>query len=97
MSTKTTFKRISLVAVAALGFGVLSVVPSTAATTLNTVTLTNTSAIAPTSTSAAVAVSSAATFTITDAFSASAVPEASVITVERTTAPAGAFEMVGST
>jgi len=28
MSTKTTFKRISLVAVAALGFGVLSVVPS---------------------------------------------------------------------
>jgi hypothetical protein len=31
MSTKTTFKRIALVAVAALGFGVLSVVPSQAA------------------------------------------------------------------
>ena len=31
MSTKTTFKRISLVAVASLGFGVLSVVPSNAA------------------------------------------------------------------
>jgi len=31
MSTKTTFKRIALVAVAALGFGMLSVVPSTAA------------------------------------------------------------------
>jgi len=30
MSTKTTFKRIALVAVAALGFGVLSAVPSTA-------------------------------------------------------------------
>jgi trimeric autotransporter adhesin len=30
MSTKTTFKRIALVAVAALGFGVLSVVPSNA-------------------------------------------------------------------
>jgi len=30
MSTKTTFKRIALVAVAALGFGVLSVVPSQA-------------------------------------------------------------------
>lgn len=30
MSTKTTFKRISLVAVATLGFGVLSVVPSNA-------------------------------------------------------------------
>jgi hypothetical protein len=33
MSTKTTFKRIALVAVAALGFGMLSVVPSTAAST----------------------------------------------------------------
>jgi len=33
MSTKTTFKRIALVAVAALGFGVLSVVPSQAAAT----------------------------------------------------------------
>ena len=32
MSTKTTFKRIALVAVAALGFGLLSVVPSSAAT-----------------------------------------------------------------
>ena len=31
MSTKTTFKRIALVAVAALGFGMLSVVPSSAA------------------------------------------------------------------
>jgi hypothetical protein len=31
MSTKTTFKRIALVAVAALGFGVLSVAPSSAA------------------------------------------------------------------
>ena len=32
MSTKTTFKRIALVAVAALGFGVMSVAPSNAAT-----------------------------------------------------------------
>jgi hypothetical protein len=32
MSTKTTIKRIALVSVAALGFGVLSVVPSTAVT-----------------------------------------------------------------
>ena len=31
MSTKTTFKRIALVAVAALGLGVLSVAPSQAA------------------------------------------------------------------
>ena len=35
MSTKTTFKRIALVAVAALGFGMLSVVPSQAATALS--------------------------------------------------------------
>jgi hypothetical protein len=34
MSTKTTFKRIALVAVAALGFGTLSVVPSNAYATL---------------------------------------------------------------
>jgi hypothetical protein len=33
MSTKTTFKRIALVAVAALGFGMLSAVPSSAAVT----------------------------------------------------------------
>ena len=31
MSTKTTFKRVALVAVASLGFGMLSVVPSSAA------------------------------------------------------------------
>jgi len=39
MSTKTTFKRIALVAVAALGFGVLSVVPSSAAPTGVTLTI----------------------------------------------------------
>jgi len=39
MSTKTTFKRIALVAVAALGFGVLSVVPSQATVSLTTVTV----------------------------------------------------------
>ena len=33
MSTKTTFKRVALVAVASLGFGVLGVIPSSAATT----------------------------------------------------------------
>jgi trimeric autotransporter adhesin len=41
MSTKTTFKRIALVAVAALGFGVLSVVPSQAAVSGLEVTATN--------------------------------------------------------
>ena len=41
MSTKTTFKRIALVAVAALGLGMLSVAPSTAATSGLTVTVAN--------------------------------------------------------
>ena len=34
MSTKTTFKRVALVAVAALGLGVLSVAPTSAAPTI---------------------------------------------------------------
>ena len=41
MSTKTTFKRIALVAVASLGFGVLSVVPSQADVSGLSVTITN--------------------------------------------------------
>jgi hypothetical protein len=41
MSTKTTFKRIALVAVAALGLGVLSVAPSSAATSNLALTVTN--------------------------------------------------------
>jgi len=41
MSTKTTFKRIALVAVAALGLGVLSVAPSSASVAGLTVTSTN--------------------------------------------------------
>jgi len=41
MSTKTTFKRIALVAVAALGLGVMSVAPSSAATSGLTITVTN--------------------------------------------------------
>ena len=39
MSTKTTFKRIALVAVAALGLGVLSVAPSSATVTAPTMTI----------------------------------------------------------
>jgi hypothetical protein len=39
MSTKTTFKRIALVAVASLGFGMLSVVPSNAVVVAHTMTI----------------------------------------------------------
>jgi len=41
MSTKTTFKRIALVAVAALGLGVLSVAPSSAAVGTQSITVAN--------------------------------------------------------
>jgi hypothetical protein len=61
MSTKTTFKRIALVAVAALGLGVLSVAPSQAAPGTPTVTITNGTASTATpydsSTGATVAIS----------------------------------------
>jgi len=61
MSTKTTFKRIALVTVAAMGFGLLSVVPSTATTQQDSLTLGS----ATTTISAG---SSGATNTITQAF-----------------------------
>jgi len=51
MSTKTTFKRIALVAVAALGFGTLSVVPSQAAQLVSV-----TAAVAPATGTTSVAV-----------------------------------------
>jgi len=44
MSTKTTFKRIALVAVAALGLGVLSVVPSNAASNADSLTISSATA-----------------------------------------------------
>ena len=43
MSTKTTLKRVSLVAVAALGFGLLSVVPSSATPQSDTLSISATS------------------------------------------------------
>jgi len=62
MSTKTTFKRIALVAVAALGLGVLSVAPSSAAVNAGDETLTLSA------TSASVAIGETATMTITSTF-----------------------------
>jgi len=65
MSTKTTFKRIALVAVAALGLGVLSVAPSQA--TITNVTLTtvdgtaSTTGVNDSSTAASIAVNALAT------------------------------------
>jgi len=63
MSTKTIFKRIALVAVAALGLGVLSVVPASAAVTEETLTVS--------AATASTSVDETATVTVTNAFIAS--------------------------
>ena len=77
MSTKTNFKRIALVAVAALGLGVLSSVPSQALVTGLTVNVTNGTAktnVSDTSTAAKVEVSFLGAAT-TDSVSLSVVPK----------------------
>jgi hypothetical protein len=61
MSTKTTFKRIALVTVAALGFGVMSVAPSNAAINSDTLTLSSATAA---QTTAETATSSSAVATV---------------------------------
>jgi hypothetical protein len=87
MSTKTTFKRISLVAVAALGFGVLSVVPSHAtAATGGTVTF----AGAATTASASVAVGAEASIAISQAWTSPASSIAAVVLTPTCVKPAGA-------
>jgi len=73
MSTKTTFKRIALVAVAALGFGVLSTVPSSATVAGATVTVTNGAAstlLADSTTAATITLGWTATAGATDSFTA---------------------------
>jgi trimeric autotransporter adhesin len=64
MSTKTTFKRVALVAVAALGLGVLSVAPSQAAHIGDTLTLTPVTS--------AITVGETATATVNSSFTAQA-------------------------
>jgi len=59
MSTKTTIKRIALVAVAALGFGVMSVAPSSAVVAADSITLS--------ATTTTITLGSAATVTLTTA------------------------------
>jgi hypothetical protein len=82
MSTKTTFKRIALVTVAALGFGVMSVVPSTAATSADTLTISSaTASMKDSETSTAT--------TATLAFYAAAVVDSMSVTAYVTSSPAG--------
>ena len=85
MSTKTTFKRVALVAVAALGFGVMSVAPSNAANSADIMTLGATASSATT----AVAVSTTVSFTgVSDASLAGAVATAVLISAPLTSTSA---------
>jgi hypothetical protein len=83
MSTKTTFKRIALVAVAALGLGVLSVAPSSAAVLNLAVTSANGTATTSVSDS-----TTAASLRVT--FTAQAAADSVTITSFVSAAPAGA-------
>jgi hypothetical protein len=81
MSTKTTFKRIALVAVAALGFGMLSVVPSNAVVVAHTMSID-----AATDT---VAVNETATALITQSFIAVAAQDSVTVQAAITSTNAG--------
>jgi trimeric autotransporter adhesin len=86
MSTKTTFKRVALVAVAALGLGVLSVAPSSAAVSSLVITATNGSNGNTAGT--VIDTTTAARFTVT-ALTSEALDTISVTAV-RKSAPSGA-------
>jgi hypothetical protein len=90
MSTKTTFKRIALVAVAALGFGMLSVVPSSAADDtigITSIVADQTVPFGTTSVTAKVYVKGSAVFTAA---------KTHVITVSRSSAPTGAVASIAA-
>ena len=62
MSTKTTIKRIALVAVAALGFGVMSVAPSSAVVAGDSITLSASTTTITTGSAATVTLTTAGYF-----------------------------------
>ncbi len=88
MSTKTTFKRIALVTVAALGFGVMSVVPSQATSNADTLTL---SAVTAAQTTTESSTSTSATATL--AYLAGAVMDSMSVTASLTSRPAGSTSL----
>jgi hypothetical protein len=83
MSTKTTFKRIALVTVAALGFGVMSVAPSSAAGGIA-------DSIAVSTASSSIALGSTASTTLTQAGFLASNADSLTATVSLTSYPAGA-------
>jgi len=84
MSTKTTFKRIALVTVAALGFGVMSVVPSNAVVNADSLTL---SAATAAQTTAETQTASSAVATIS--FLPTAAGDSMSVTASLVSGPAG--------
>jgi len=89
MSTKTTFKRIALVAVAALGLGVLSVAPSSAVVSNLTVTVADgTSSLYSGTTGGTSDTTTAATISVSGLFDAST--DTAVVTAVLKSAPTGA-------
>ena len=82
MSTKTTYKRIALVAVAALGFGLLSVAPSNATAQSDTL------AISATGNATSISYGSAASTTLTQTFLAQN-SETMTVTVSLVSGPVG--------
>jgi len=92
MSTKTTFKRIALVAVASLGFGVLSAVPSNSAVNADSLTIKNTAG----TTTSAISVANGETITAYTSATATlsflpgtAASDSVTITASLVTAPTG--------
>jgi len=87
MSTKTTFKRIALVAVASLGFGVLSVAPSNAAADPALYSLSF--AAGATTASSTIAAGDSATVAVSSSFYTSDVFDSLTIKAITTAVPAG--------
>ena len=85
MSTKTTFKRIALVAVASLGLGILSVVPSTAAVSSETFTAT--------ADATSINVGDSVTITVANEFTSSA-QDTTTIVVDSSTTGSGYIQKV---
>jgi hypothetical protein len=82
MSTKTTLKRVALVAVAAMGLGLLSVVPSSATTQSDTLSLS--------AATSSVTVGTAASTTLTQTFIGSGVSsDTMTVTVSLSSSPSG--------
>jgi hypothetical protein len=94
MSTKTTFKRIALVAVAALGFGMLSAVPSSADASPGALAATSITAGTP----SPAGVGSAVRIPVTVGFAANLVNgDTATVAAKVTAAPAGSGHIANTT